>query len=129
LDTVEAPCAVLLQLQDNESKWLAVGARTATVFFHFEKTCVSETGKRTLIKEFIEPLVSHKKHPRGLKACVPPGETPVDVQCRDCNALLDNSDDWLFDLYPVANFWWMPAPTRSTPGLVCVCVRIARHPI
>ena len=104
VDGVAHPCADMLQHADRTAAWLAGPASPdtfdATVFSHFEKTCVSETGKRTVVKEPIEPLVGHMRHPHGLKACVPAGQTPIDVQSRAYIALLDNSDDRLFDLYP-----------------------------
>ena len=101
---VAHPCADMLQHADRTAVWLAGPASPdtfdATVFSHFEKTCVSETGKRTVVKEPIEPLVGHMRHPHGLKACVLAGQTPIDVQSRAYIALMGNSDDRLFDLYP-----------------------------
>jgi hypothetical protein len=107
VDSITQPCAELLAQQDRVAVWLA-GATTpsspdasnATVFSYFEKTCVSESGKRTIIKEPIEPLVGHLRHPHTPKPCTPPGQPAIDVQSRAYITLLDNSEDRLFDLYP-----------------------------
>lgn len=107
LDAITQPCAELQQQQDRMAVWLA-GAATpsspnaanSSVFSHFDKTCVSDTGKRTIIKEPIEPLVGHMRHPHTPKPCTPPGQPAMDVQSRAYITLLDNTDDRLFDLYP-----------------------------
>ena len=51
----------------------------AAVFSHFDVQGVDGAGRPAVLRAPIEPLAGHMRHPLGLKECVPPGHTAVDV--------------------------------------------------
>ena len=73
---------------------------TSAIFSYFDRVCTTASGQQVPIRQYVEPLVGHMRHPYGLPECVPSGQTRVDVQSRDYILFGGASASTLARLYP-----------------------------
>lgn len=71
----------LQQIKDNEPSEY-VSELSTSVFSFFDRVCHTLDGQTIQLRQYVEPLVGHMRHPLGIPSCVPEGKQPVSVEDR-----------------------------------------------